>query len=438
MGFQVRRPAVTSFHPPSDGKDQTRKGDADQMHTHRAVTWIYSKWFDLPLYTLVPFITERLELETDFLNEAKNSETMRNLVNSESSLWGRVYVPVVHADLTTKRVLTTEWIEGVRLWDKKALTSRWLGGRGKGSPGAQTALPPVDMAAARRELRARPYNEKIKPARQEWKGARGRGGLGLSTTEVMTTMVDLFSAQIFKWGVVHCDPHPGNIFIRRLPSGRAELVLIDHGLYVYMSPTFRRQYSAFWKALMTFDNGTIARVTSEWGIRGADFFASATLLRPYEGGDNSLRDSIRKDLEGKTPAERHYAMQQLMKQSLRDMLADEDKWPKELVFIGRNMRIVQGNNQYLGSPVNRVKMMGEWASRSLFQDKNLPVTQRMTNAWRHLLFKAVMFGTDVAFYFFKLRQWLGLGGGMEDEMERRMRGVAQDYGIELQHDVFEG
>ncbi|OAA42719.1 ABC1 domain protein [Metarhizium rileyi] len=419
-------------------KREIAKQIAWDLWAFRAVTWIYSKWFDLPLYTLVPFITERLELETDFLNESKNSETMRNLIDSEKSLKGRVYVPVVYPELTTKRVLTTEWIEGVRLWDKKALTSRWLGGHGKGSPGAKAPLSAVDMATARLELRTKPYNEKIKPERQEWKGTRGRGGLGLSTKEVMTTMVDLFSAQIFKWGVVHCDPHPGNIFIRRLPNGRAELVLIDHGLYVYMSPTFRHQYSAFWKALMTFDNKTIARVTSEWGIKGADFFASATLMRPYEGGDNSLRDNIKKDLEGKTPTERHYAMQQLMKQSLRDMLADEDKWPKELIFIGRNMRIVQGNNQYLGSPVNRVKMMGEWASRSLFQDKNLPMTQRVTNAWRHLLFKTVMFGTDVAFYFFKLRQWLGLGGGMEDEMETRMRGVAQDYGIELQHDVFEG
>lgn len=392
----------------------------------------------MPLYTLVPFITERLELETDFINEAKNSETMRRLVNSEKSLKGRVYIPVVYDDLLTRRVMTTEWIEGVRLWDKKAMTSRWLGGRGKGSPGAGTPLPEVDMDAARREIRTRPYNEKIKPERQEWKGTRGRGGLGLSTKEVMTTMVDLFSAQIFKWGVIHCDPHPGNIFIRRLPNGRSELVLIDHGLYVYMTSKFRREYGTFWKALMTFDNKTIQAVTSEWGIKGADFFASATLMRPYEGGDNSLSENLKRELEGKTPEERHYAMQKLAKQSLRDMLADEDKWPKELIFIGRNMRIVQGNNQYLGSPVNRVKMMGEWASRSLYQDPNLPWSRRATNAWRHVLFKTVMTISDVAFYFFKLRQWLGLGGGMEDEMEQRMKNVAQDYGIELQHDVFEG
>lgn len=404
----------------------------------RTVTWIYSKWFDLPLYTLVPFITERLELETDFINEAKNSETMRDLVNSEKSLKGRVYIPTVYSEFTTRRVLTTEWIEGVRLWDKKSMTGRWLGGYGKGSPGAGSPLPPVNMNAARHELRTKPYQEKIKPDRQEWRGRRGRGGLGLSTKEVMTTMVDLFSAQIFKWGVVHCDPHPGNIFIRRMPNGKAELVLIDHGLYVYMAPKFKHEYGTFWKALMTFDNKTITKVTEEWGIKAADLFASATLLRPYEGGEGRTRKEIMRELEGKTPAERHYVMQQRMKQGIREILTDEEKWPKELVFIGRNMRIVQGNNQYLGSPVNRIKMMGEWASRSLFEDPNLPWSQRLRNRWRHVIFKSVMTLSDIAFYIYKIRQWLGMGGGMEDEMEKRMKDVAQDFGIELQHDVFEG
>ncbi|KAG9499842.1 hypothetical protein J7337_008304 [Fusarium musae] len=405
----------------------------------KTVAWIYSKWFDLPLYKLVPFITERLELETDFVNEAKNSEKMRELVNAEKALKGRVYIPTVYPEFTTKRVLVTEWIEGVRLWDKKAITSRWLGGHGNGSPGAGRPLPQIDIEAARLELRTRPFQENLKPERQElWRGRRGRGGLGLSTREVMTTMVDLFSAQIFKWGVVHCDPHPGNIFIRRLPNGRAELVLIDHGLYVYMSSKFRNEYATFWKALMTFDNKTISRVTEAWGIKAADLFASATLLRPYEGGDKRTHNGIMKDLEGNTPAERHYEMQKRMKQGIREILTDEDKWPQELIFIGRNMRIVQGNNQYLGSPVNRVKMMGEWASRSLFEDPQLPLSQRLQNRWRHVIFKTVMAASDVAFYIFKLRQWLGLGGGMEDEMEKRMKDVAQDFGIELQHDVFEG
>lgn len=404
------------------------------------VTWVYSKWFDLPLYSLVPMITERLELETDFLNEAKNSETMRKLVNEEPSLRGRVYVPIVYPELSSKRVLTTEWIEGIRLWDKAAMTGPWLGGRGNGSPGVHgVPLEPPDMAALRRELQTNPNSQHLKPERTGWKGPRGKGGLGLSPKEVMTTMVDLFSAQIFKWGVVHCDPHPGNIFIRRLPSGHAELVLIDHGLYVYMSPKFRHQYSLFWKSLITFDNATIGRVTEEWGIKAADIFASATLMRPYEGGDQSVVKGLT-DGAGKTASERQYELQRRMKQGVRDILADEDKLPKELVFIGRNMRIVQGNNQYLGSPVNRVKMMGEWASQSLFMDRSLPWPERLRNRWRHLLFKTVLWGTDVVFYFFRLRQWLGLGagGGMEDAVERQMAGMAKEMGVELQHGVFEG
>ncbi|TPX14447.1 uncharacterized protein E0L32_005411 [Thyridium curvatum] len=406
----------------------------------KVVTKIYTYWFDLPLYTLVPFITERLMLETDFINEAKNSETMRELVMAEPSLRGRVYVPTVYPELSSKRVLTTEWIEGVRLWDKTALTQQWLGGRGKGSMGVHgEQLPSPDMDALRARLRSSPADATLKPERAEWRGPRGRGGLGVSTRDVMTTMVDLFSAQIFKWGVVHCDPHPGNIFIRRLPSGRPELVLIDHGLYVYMSDKFRREYGQFWKALMTFDNATIARICGEeWGIRAADMFASATLMRPYEGGDGDFRRMMTADLEGMTPSERHYEMQRRMKQGIREILADEDKWPKELVFIGRNMRIVQGNNQYMGSPVNRVKRMGEWASASLYADPSRPWRERLANAWRHALFKAVLAASDVLFYFFRARQLLGFGGGMEDAMEARMKDMAADWGMELQHDVFEG
>jgi len=407
----------------------------------KVVMKVYTWWFDLPLYSVVPFMTERLMLETDFESEAKNSETMRGLVNAEPSLRGRVYIPQVYPEFTTRRVLVTEWIEGVRLWDKAATTSRWIGGYGKGSAGihgAKLDFSAKDLAAARRELRENPHREKLKPEREAWRGRNGKAGLGLSSKDVMTTMIDLFSAQIYKWGVVHCDPHPGNIFIRRLPSGKPELVLIDHGLYLYLTPKFRQQYSLFWKSLMTFDNATITDITKEWGINAPDLFASATLLKPYEGGDGSTRKQVIADLSEKDAKKRQYELQQRMKTGLKDFLSDEDKWPKELIFIGRNMRIVQGNNQFMGSPVNRVKMMGNWASLSLVQDPSLSWKERAVNACRHVLFRAVLFGTDFAFYWARIRQWLGLGMGFEDEMEARMKDVAKDFGVDLQHNVFDG
>lgn len=403
------------------------------------MTYVYSTIFDIPLYTLVPFISERLFLETDFVNEADNAQQMAKLVAGESRLRGKVYIPKVYRELSSKRVMTAEWIEGVRLWDKENLTRHWEGKRGQGSPGCHGSpldLPNQEKIA--RIIQSNLVNEKLKPERDWWKGTDGKGGLGVSLKDVMTTMIDLFSAQMFLWGCVHCDPHPGNIFIRRLPSGKPELVLIDHGLYVNLKPAFRHQYSLFWKSLMTFDNKTLGEIVQSWGINNADIFASATLMRPYTGGDNSTSAGIMKGLSGKEQAERAFEMQQKMRKGIREILGDENKWPQELIFIGRNLRIVQGNNQFLGSPVNRIKITGNWASRSLVDSPDLPLREKARNLGRHLLFKFVMFSSDVVFYVSQIRQFFGMGTGMEDDMESQMKRIAKDFGVELNHAVFEG
>ena len=250
-------------------------------------------------------------------------------------------------------------------------------------------------------------------------------------------MVDLFSAQMFLWGLVHCDPHPGNIFIRRLPNGRSELVLIDHGLYISMTPEFRHKYSLFWKSLMTFDNKTLKEVVSSWGINNAEIFASATLMRPYEGGDRSVGSK----LQGISKAEkqkRQYEMQQAMRKGIKEILGDETKWPRELLFIGRNMRITQGNNQYLGSPVNRIKITGNWAARALSEDKRLTFSDRWRYYGSYLFMQFVLLGSDAFFYYSKFKQFLGRGKGMDDDMEQHMAKIAKDYGVDVNHGVFDG
>jgi aarF domain-containing kinase len=42
------------------------------------------------------------------------------------------------------------------------------------------------------------------------------------------------------------------------------------------------------------------------------------------------------------------------------------------------------------------------------------------------------------FFWSKLKQLVGAGGGMEDDIEAHMRVMAKDFGVELQHGVFEG
>jgi aarF domain-containing kinase len=408
----------------------------------KVVAKAYTWWFGIPIYTLVPYITERLMLETDFENEANNAEEMRHLVHGEKRLAGRVYIPAVYRELSSKRVMTAEWIEGVRLWDKEGIANSWQGGWRQGSPGAGgQQLPPISKNNVKLDTKFppdAPKHDAFKPDRSEWKGKNHKGGLGVSLKTTMNTIVDLFSAQMFLWGAVHCDPHPGNIFIRRLPNGQPEVVLIDHGLYIRMNPDFRHQYSLFWKSLLAFDNETIQEIAESWGVGHADIFASATLMRPYQGGDNSVANELKKGWEGKDRAERAFEMQSRGRDAIKLMLADDKKWPQELIFIGRNLRIVQGNNQFLGSPVNRIKITGLWASRALTESPDLKYSERWANWVKHLRFRCVLVLTDVAFFWSRLKQLTGFGRGMEQDIEDRMKAMAKDFGVELNHGVFEG
>ena len=237
--------------------------------------------------------------------------------------------------------------------------------------------------------------------------------------------------------ILDSDPHPGNIFIRRLPNGHSELVLIDHGLYIQMDPKFRHEYSLFWKSLMSFDNATIKKVITEWGIKNSDLFASATLMRPYQGGDGSTSAHMTR-ISRVDQNKRRYEAQQAMRQGIRDILGDEEKWPRELIFLGRNFRIVQQNNQQLGSPVNRIKITGNWASRALSEDKQLSTVTRWRYYASHLTFKCVLLVSDMYFYFSRVKQFFGRGKGMDDDIEQQMKTMAKDYGVELNHSMFDG
>ncbi|KAL8865477.1 MAG: hypothetical protein Q9174_006865, partial [Haloplaca sp. 1 TL-2023] len=151
------------------------------------------------------------------------------------------------------------------------------------------------------------------------------------------------------------------------------------------------------------------------------------------GGDNSTSEGIKRTLSVKEEKERSFEMRHQWRKGVKDMLADEEKWPRELIFIGRNMRIVQGNNQYLGAPVNRIKIMGNWASRSLVDSPDLSYGEKLINLGRHFLFKFVLFSTDVVFYTSKVAQFFGRKQNVEDDMEASIKKFAGDMGFEVNH-----
>ena len=91
--------------------------------------------------------------ELDYINEAENQESFRReLLHRMGS---KIYIPAVHGNLTTRKVLVSEWVEGIQL--------------AKSDPATIQKLTPVG--------------------------------------------VECFLTQLLEIGQFHSDPHPGNLLV---------------------------------------------------------------------------------------------------------------------------------------------------------------------------------------------------------------------------------
>ncbi len=123
--------------------------------------------FELP--AIVREFAVALRLEADFANERANMERF-------SRLWAEdplVGAPEPVPDLCSQRVLTMEYIDGVKVTDRAALES-----------------------------------------------------IGVETTAIARRGTNIALRSIFEHGYFHADPHPGNFFVQK--GGR--VVLIDFGM----------------------------------------------------------------------------------------------------------------------------------------------------------------------------------------------------------------
>lgn len=268
-------------------------------------------------------MSDHLRQELDFIREGENSRRTAELIAKEPRLRDKVYIPKVYPEYSTKRVMTAEWIDGVRLSDRDGIFL--LMGEKPPPVSSSYMLPDHASDSASSSLPA------FKPL---------KGGV----RSIMQTMVELFSAQMFEWGWVHCDPHPGNILIRPSPSdpSHPQLVLIDHGLYVGLPDDFRRDWARLWRSTLEGNYEEVEKVVKGWGIGLPDLMASFTLLRPtiLKKGRKKAANSTSVGLNMKSLT--HYERSVLTKAKLKEFLLDTDRMPKELIFLSKNTRMVQG------------------------------------------------------------------------------------------------
>ncbi|XP_046441166.1 uncharacterized aarF domain-containing protein kinase 5-like isoform X3 [Daphnia pulex] len=160
--------------------------------------------------------------ELDFVNEGHNGERCAK----ELSSLPYVYVPDVVWDLTSKRVLTTEFIDGIKVSDTGSL-------------------------------------EKA----------------GFSIKDVSHKLVEMFAEQIFHTGFVHADPHPGNILVRRGKKGDAQIVLLDHGLYEELPSTVRKSLCRLWSSIVLNDHVGMKHHAAALGVNDYRLFCMAVSQR---------------------------------------------------------------------------------------------------------------------------------------------------------------
>ncbi len=141
---------------------------------------------------------ERLREELDYVHEANNVALFQRLFAADAE----VIIPQVYPDFSSRRVLTMEFIDGYKLQDILA-------------PGVDKELK--DWVA-------------IKYFQITWR-------------------------QIFEFGVLHTDPHPGNYLITYHPK----LAMLDFGSVRVFPEEVRKGYCTLAKAILERDEKTMAR-----------------------------------------------------------------------------------------------------------------------------------------------------------------------------------
>jgi predicted unusual protein kinase regulating ubiquinone biosynthesis (AarF/ABC1/UbiB family) len=152
-------------------------------------------------------LDDRLGEELDYENEARNTTRFREMFRDDDE----IVVPVVHPELTSRRVLTLSYVDGYKLADILA-------------PGVDQDLK--DWVA-------------IKYFRTLWR-------------------------QIFEFGTVHTDPHPGNYLVTFHPK----LAILDFGSIRIFPETIRAAYLSLGRALLDRDHAAMTSALLTLGFIG--------------------------------------------------------------------------------------------------------------------------------------------------------------------------
>ncbi len=305
-------------------------------------------------------IKELLSQELDFELEADNIERIaKNFANDPD-----VVFPEPVRELSTRRVLTTTFVEGVKLSDLAAL----------------------DRA-------------------------------GVDKKEIARRLVRLYCQMIFVDGVYHADPHPGNLLVRSGPGGKAKIVLLDFGAVAELSPSMREGITEFLEGVLRRDTdrlvkslrkmGFISRTADErLGERIVEYFhrrfQEEVKLESFNLKD--IKINPQRGLENLLDLRR-------MDIGLRE-LSGAFHIPKDWVLLERTLLLIYGSCSLLDPELNPVAIVQPYLTEYVLGSRDF--AQLAVEAVRDMAMSAMTLPEDMRRY---------LARANRGELEIRVRGI---------------
>ncbi|CZT13065.1 hypothetical protein WAI453_005878 [Rhynchosporium graminicola] len=220
---------------------------------------------------------------------------------------------------------------------------------------------------------------------------------GIDRDEVSAALARIFNEMIFGDNApLHCDPHGGNIAIRKNTSRRGanfDVILYDHGLYRDIPLTLRRSYAKLWLAVIDANEPLMRKYSKEVaGITDEQFplFASAITGRDYRVLTKDV-SMARSEEEKKSIND---ALGEGMLQQLVEMLGQVPRIILLILKTNDLTRSLDENLQTRQGPVRTFLILARYCSRTVFEEKVEMLRERGSLLWPSNLFGL-------------LRAWLG-------------------------------